>query len=173
MTFDLDRSIAVLERTPAALDRLLSGLPEEWITRNEGVDSWSPFDVVGHLIHGERTDWIPRARLILETGEQPAFTPFDRFAQFEASRGRPLGDLLAEFASLRRENLETLGGWRLGPARKSRRQSDGRVARPRHAEAPRVERAAGDEANIVVVQGLAKGNLAMPSQHVLAWRNED
>ncbi len=116
MTFDLDRSIAVLERTPAALERLLSGLPEEWIARNEGAGSWSPFDVVGHLIHGERTDWMPRARLILETGEQPAFTPFDRFAQFEASRGRPLGDLLEEFASLRRENLETLRGWRLGAA---------------------------------------------------------
>src|SRR5437867_5961890 len=112
MLFELGHSIAVLERTPATLDRLLTGLPDEWLRANEGPGTWSPFDVVGHLIHGERTDWIPRARLILESGERRPFEPFDRFAQFEASRGLTLTDLLAQFTTLRRDNLATLRGWR-------------------------------------------------------------
>ena len=106
--FDLEEAIAVLERTPTILRAWLTGLPGAWIDADEGGDSWSAFDIVGHLIHGERTDWIARARIILEHGEGRAFDPFDRFAQFEESRGRSLDDLLEEFAERRRRNLETL-----------------------------------------------------------------
>lgn len=111
---DLDEAVAVLERTPAVLRAWLSGLPPAWTEADEGRDSWSAFDIVGHLIHGERTDWIARARIVLEHGEGRAFDPFDRFAQFEISKGRALAELLDEFAELRRLNLETLRGWRLG-----------------------------------------------------------
>ena len=93
--------------------RLLRGLPDTWIAANEGDKTWSPFDVVGHLIHGERTDWIPRARIILEHGEGRAFDKFDRFAQFAVSKDRPLSALLDEFASLRRQNLEDLSALKL------------------------------------------------------------
>jgi hypothetical protein len=92
---------------------MLRGLPHPWIVAHEGGETWSPFDVVGHLIHGERTDWIPRAKIILEDGESRPFEKFDRFAQFAASRGRTLTDLLDEFASVRRANLETLAAFRL------------------------------------------------------------
>lgn len=108
MRFDLAASIAVLERTPAALDALLRGLPDGWTSPNEGPDTWSPYDIVGHLIHGERTDWMPRLRIILDHGEAQPFTPFDRFAQFEASRGQTLPELLDTFAELRVANLEAL-----------------------------------------------------------------
>ena len=114
-TFDLDEAIAVLERTPATLRAWLSGLPEVWIQANEGPETWNAFDIVGHLIHGERTDWIARARIVLEHGESRAFDPFDRFAQFEESKGRGLDELLDEFAELRRHNLEILRGFDLGP----------------------------------------------------------
>lgn len=113
--FDLDGAIAVLERTPALLRGWLSGLPPAWIEADEGPETWSPFDVVGHLIHGERTDWIPRLRRVLEHGESRPFDPFDRFAQFELSKGRTLDELLDELAELRRRNLETLRGLDLGP----------------------------------------------------------
>jgi hypothetical protein len=109
---DLDDLIAVLERTPATLTSLLDGLPEIWVTATEGDGTWSPFDVVGHLIHGERTDWIPRALHIL-AGESRPFDAFDREAQFSDSRGQKIGELLATFARLRRENLETLKGFAL------------------------------------------------------------
>jgi hypothetical protein len=95
---------------------LLRGLPDDWVTANEGGETWSPFDVIGHLIHGERTDWVPRARIILEHGEARAFDRFDRFAQFEASKGRSLGELLDEFAGLRQQNLRELHGLRLSDA---------------------------------------------------------
>ena len=104
----IEEAVAILTRTPATLDALLRGLPEAWITAREGVDTWSPFDVIGHLIHGERTDWIPRARIILEQGETRAFDKFDRFAQFANSEGRALGSLLDEFATLRQANLHAL-----------------------------------------------------------------
>jgi hypothetical protein len=107
-SFAMDEAIAILSRTPATLDALLRGLPAGWTTANEGGDTWSPFDVMGHLIHGEQTDWMPRARIILEQGERRPFDKFDRFAQFALSRGRPLDSLLDEFASLRRENLREL-----------------------------------------------------------------
>src|SRR5512143_487882 len=116
MDFDLSTGIAVLERTPATLRAMLAGLPPAWIDATEGPDSWSPFDNVGHLIHGERTDWIPRARIILAQGADRRFTPFDRFAQFEESKGKPLGTLLDELESLRAENVRTLKSWRLTDA---------------------------------------------------------
>ena len=113
MEFELQTGIAVLERTPQALRAMLAGLPDVWTAATEGPDTWSPYDVVGHLVHGERTDWIPRARIILEQGPDRRFAPFDRFAQFRESRGRPLPELLDDFARLRGENLDTLRGWRL------------------------------------------------------------
>ena len=85
--FVTEEAVAILARTPASLDALLRGLPDGWIVAHEGGDTWSPFDVVGHLIHGERTDWVPRARIILEHGEARVFDPFDRFAQFAVSEG--------------------------------------------------------------------------------------
>lgn len=113
LTFQLSDGIAVLERTPATFRALLAGLPERWIAGNEGPDTFSPFDNVGHLIHGERTDWIPRARIILAQGDSRRFEPYDRFAQVRESQGKSLGQLLDEFAQLRAENLVTLRGWRL------------------------------------------------------------
>jgi DinB family protein len=111
--FVIEEGVAILARTPAALDALLRGLPDRWIAANEGDNTWSPFDVIGHLIHGERTDWMPRVRIILEHGETRTFDTFDRFAQFAASEGRTLASLLDEFATLRRENLRELASLRL------------------------------------------------------------
>lgn len=113
MDFDLNRGMAILERTPATLRALLHDLPDEWTRHNEGPDSWSPYDVLGHLVHGERTDWIERARIILAQGPDRRFTPFDRFAQFNASRGKTVTDLLDDFTASRRESLTTLAGWHL------------------------------------------------------------
>ena len=101
-------AVAVLARTPAALNALLRGLPDIWVHRNEGKDTWSAFDIVGHLIYGDRTDWMPRLRIILENGESRAFDPFDRFAQFKESQGKSLEQLLDEFMRLRSENLAEL-----------------------------------------------------------------
>ena len=113
--FNFRDAVAVLERTPATLGALLNGLPDPWIRATEGADTWSPYDVIGHLIHGERTDWIPRARHIL-AGETGPFQPFDRTAQFKDSNGKALVELLATFADLRRQNLATLVGMNLTPA---------------------------------------------------------
>ncbi|MGE5276634.1 MAG: DinB family protein [Acidobacteriota bacterium] len=110
--FRLDDAVAILERTPASLSALLEGLPETWIRATEGEGTWSPYDVIGHLNHGERTDWIPRARHIL-AGETRPFEPFDRMAQFAESRGQSLTELLATFAELRRANVATLVGLKL------------------------------------------------------------
>lgn len=108
MAHDLERTIALLTRTPAALDALLRGLPEAWTHAAEGDDTWSVYDVVGHLIHGERTDWIPRIRRILDHGESRPFDPFDRLAQFQESAGKSLAALLDEFALERSQNLSQL-----------------------------------------------------------------
>lgn len=116
MEFELAAGSAVLERTPQTLRAMLAGLPDEWTRATEGPDTWSAFDIVGHLIHGERTDWIPRARLLLAQGADRTFAPFDRFAQFRDSEGRELGFLLDEFARLRAENLATLSAWSLTDA---------------------------------------------------------
>lgn len=113
MQFVLAEALAVLERTPKVLRELLAGLPEPWIHATEGPGTWSPFDVVGHLIHGELTDWIPRTEIILADGETRPFPPFDRFAQFEASRGKALSELLETFAGLRAASLARLRALRL------------------------------------------------------------
>ncbi len=110
MDFDLKQAIEVLARTPETLKALLSGLPPGWTSNNEGPDTWSPYDVLGHLIHGEKADWIGRACMILDHGESRTFEPFDRFAQFHESQGKTLEDLLDTFARLRTRNLETLSG---------------------------------------------------------------
>ena len=119
--FVLEEGVAILARTPATLDALLRDLPDGWIAAHEGGETWSPYDVVGHLIHGERTDWMPRVRMILEDGETKPFDTFDRFAQFAASKGRTLGSLLDEFAALRRDNLRDLEALRLAETDLARR----------------------------------------------------
>jgi hypothetical protein len=116
MDFDLPAGLAVLERTPHTLRAMLAGLPPAWTDANEGPDTWSPYVIVGHLIYGERANWIPRAQVILAQGPQRRFTPFDRFAQFRESQGKSLADLLDEFGRLRSENLTTLAAWRLTDA---------------------------------------------------------
>jgi len=110
--FNLDDAVAILERTPASLSALLVGLPETWVTATEGDGTWSPYDVIGHLIHGERTDWITRARHIL-AGETRPFEAFDRTAQFTESHGKSLEELLATFGELRRESVAMLLGMNL------------------------------------------------------------
>src|SRR5882757_1176084 len=119
--FNLAESIAVLARTPASLNTLLRGLPDTWVRGNEGKDTWSAFDIVGHLIVGERTDWMPRARIILQHGEARPFDPFDRFAQVNESRGKRLEQLLDEFVHLRTENLAALQALNLQPEDLKRR----------------------------------------------------
>jgi len=118
----LDKTMAVLERTPGALDAMLRGLPEEWTRSNEGegadgAETWSAFDVVVHLINCEKTDWVPRARTILESkdGEVREFPPFDRWGEIRESRTKPIGEVLDTFARLRAENLAKVRTWQLGP----------------------------------------------------------
>ena len=108
MEHDLEQTISLLTRTPAALNALLRDLPEIWTNRNEGENTWSTFDVLGHLIHGERTDWMPRARMVLQFGETQAFEPFDRWGQARESEGKSKEQLLDEFACLRSDNLREL-----------------------------------------------------------------
>jgi len=112
----LDECTAVLQRTPAALDVLLRGLPDDWAQATEGAGTWSPYVVVGHLIHAEKTDWIPRLRRILEHGTSRPFDPFDREAQFRDSVGKSLSHLLDEFTECRRESLARLGELNMQPA---------------------------------------------------------
>jgi len=121
MGFDLQQTIAILDRTPSALNALLRDLPQSWTLGNEGGNSWSPFDIVGHLIHGELTDWMPRARIILEHGESRAFDPFDRLAQEQESKGKLLTALLDEFGRLRAQNLDSLRRMNLQPLDLDRR----------------------------------------------------
>jgi DinB family protein len=108
MEQNLQQTIALLARTPGTLDALLRELPESWTHRNEGGDSWTAYDVVGHLVHAERTDWMPRARMVLQFGETRTFEKFDRLGQVRASEGKTLGQLLDEFARVRAENLVEL-----------------------------------------------------------------
>ena len=116
MDFALDRAIGILERTPAALDALLRGLHDDWTRPNEGPDTFSAYDNVGHLIHGERQDWIARAEIILAQGPHRRFEPFDRFAHYRESEGKSLAQLLDEFAALRAANLARVRGWALTDA---------------------------------------------------------
>jgi hypothetical protein len=113
MRFDLPRATEILERTPGVFRSMLAGLSTEWTQPNEGPDTFSAFDNLGHVIHGERADWIPRARIILAEGADRRFEPFDRFAQNRESAGKTLGQLLDEFEVLRRENLAVLRSWNL------------------------------------------------------------
>ena len=104
-----------MQRTPATLNALLNDLPSDWVLANEGPETFSPYDVIGHLIEGEENDWIPRARIILEQGEARPFDKFDRFAMYEKSRGKSLSELLAEFEQLRGESLRQLDEMNLTP----------------------------------------------------------
>lgn len=115
MPFDLATALPLLASTPEVLDALLHDLPADWTRANEGSGTWSPFDVVGHFIHGERTDWMPRVEHLLAHGEAVAFPVFDRFAQLEASRGKELTELLATFRELRGTSLRRLAELDLGP----------------------------------------------------------
>jgi hypothetical protein len=108
MEQDLQQTTSLLARTPAALNMLLRDLPETWTRRNEGGDTWNAYDVVGHLVHAERTDWMPRARMVLQFGETRTFEKFDRLGQVRESEGKSLGQLLDEFANVRAENLAEL-----------------------------------------------------------------
>ncbi|CAN5658576.1 hypothetical protein BH24ACI1_BH24ACI1_12870 [soil metagenome] len=108
MKFQIEKAIEILSQTPATIKSLLGTLSDDWIENAANSDSWSPFDIVGHFIHGEETDWIPRAEIILAQGENRTFMPFDRFAQFEKSKGKSLSELLETFAGLRKENIEIL-----------------------------------------------------------------
>jgi len=113
MNFELAHATGILRRTPATLNALLRDLPEPWLVQNEGPETWSPYDVIGHLIHGDETDWIPRAKIILEHGETRAFEPFDRVAMFEDSKGKSIVELLDTFAELRAKNLHVLASLNL------------------------------------------------------------
>ncbi len=108
MKFDLDKAIEVLERTPLLLEALLKDLSNDWTMSNEGEETWSPYDIVGHLIHGEKTDWINRLEIILSKEGNKTFEPFDRFAQFEESKGKTIKQLLTEFKKNRNSNLKVL-----------------------------------------------------------------
>jgi hypothetical protein len=112
----LNNTVALLARTPASLDGLLRGLPDAWTRANEGENTWSAFDVVGHLIHCERTDWMPRARIMLEFGETRPFDPFDRWGHVQAVEGKTLGELLDDLARERAANLDELRKWNLTEA---------------------------------------------------------
>ena len=112
---NLPDTISLLSRTPSALEALLRDLPDRWTRRNEGGDTWSVFDVIGHLIQGERTDWMPRTRIIMQFGETRGFDRFDREAQRRESEGKSLGRLLDEFATLRAANLDDLRALKLTP----------------------------------------------------------
>lgn len=105
MQYSITRSLEILERTPAVLQSLLAGLPDDWVMPNEGPETFSPYDVIGHLIHGEKTDWVVRAKMILEFGNTRTFERYDRFAQYEESKGKSLQKLLDEFAAIRKENM--------------------------------------------------------------------
>ncbi|WP_020532544.1 DinB family protein [Flexithrix dorotheae] len=108
MTFEIEKSIEILSRTPLVLESLLNGLSAEWVNNNEGENTWSPYEVLGHLIHGEKTDWLQRTKIILSNSEHKTFEPFDRFAQLKEDNTRPIEELLEEFSAIRLENLKEL-----------------------------------------------------------------
>jgi hypothetical protein len=135
MEFDLPHTVSLLSRTPATLNALLRDLPEPWTLSNEGENTWSAFDVVAHLIYGERTDWIPRARIILQFGETRAFEPFDRGGHVQPSLGKSLAQLLDEFARARSESLDQLRALNLRQedlARRGRHPAFGPVTLSQH-----------------------------------------
>ncbi len=134
MDFSLTSVRTLLERTPAVLDVWLTGLAEEWTRCNEGGETWSVFDIVGHLIHGETTDWVPRIEHLLRHGESVPFPPFDRFAQFRESQGKTLTDLLGEFRAARGESLRRLAAMELGDVELSRTGTHPTLGRVRLSE---------------------------------------
>lgn len=113
MEFEINQAVEILRQTPATVQSLLGNLSKEWTASENDKENWTPFDIIGHYIHCEDTDWIPRARIILEQGENRTFEPFDRFAQFELSKYKTLGELLEAFAEKRAMNLEILASWNL------------------------------------------------------------
>jgi hypothetical protein len=115
MEFELNKAIEILRQTPYVMTRLLEDLSSDWTASGGNENNWSPYDVIGHLIHGEETDWIPRAEVILAQGSDRRFQPFDRLAQFRSSKGKSLSDLLTEFAYLRNANIERLQSFKLTP----------------------------------------------------------
>jgi len=108
MKYSIERSLEILERTPAVLDTILSGIDDDWVMNNEGPETFSPYDVIGHLVHGERTDWTARTKRILEFGDTKTFDLWNRFAQYEESKGKTLQQLLDEYSIIRKENIEWL-----------------------------------------------------------------
>lgn len=116
MKYNIESACRILERTPDVLSELLNGLEEEWTHQNEGPDTFSPYDVIGHLVHGEKTDWMPRTRHLLALGTAIPFEPYDRFAQYRESEGKSVEDLLTEFEQLRKENIFALKGLSLTDA---------------------------------------------------------
>jgi hypothetical protein len=106
MKYTVEQATEILERTPAVCTVLLGGLSDDWVMQNEGPETFSPYDVIGHLIHGEKTDWAARAKMILEFGNTKTFVPWNRFAQYEESKGKTLQQLLDEFARVRKENMD-------------------------------------------------------------------
>lgn len=115
MEFNLSKSIEILSRTPLVIETLLENLHEDWIKNNEGPETWSPYDIVGHLIHGEKTDWMIRTEIILSNQSDKTFESFDRFAQFESSKGKSLKQLLREFKLLREKNIKQLVDKHISP----------------------------------------------------------
>ena len=108
MNFTIENSIQILERTPAVLNTLLQGISAEWTSNNEGEETWSVYDIIGHFIHGEKTDWIPRLRIILSNDDDKRFVPFDRFAQLKNDKNKPIDALLLDFTELRKSNIKEL-----------------------------------------------------------------
>lgn len=108
MSFDLSKNIEIIERTPRVLNTMLSGVSDYWVRQEEAPGKWSVYDVIGHFIHGEKTDWVPRMEIILGDTQDKTFTPFDRFAQFENSKGKSFEELLKEFDALRKKNVALL-----------------------------------------------------------------
>ena len=121
MEYQYEAAVEILRRTPATLTLFLRGLPEEWTTSSEGPDTWSVYDIVGHLLHGEETDWIERTRIILEHGETRPFDSFNREAMFEKYQGFSLDQLLAAFERARAQNLATLREWQITPLKLSQK----------------------------------------------------
>ena len=113
MKFEINEAVEILENTPTVLKSIVGNLSDVWTKTSENRDDWGVFDIVGHYIHAEETDWIPRAEIILKQGDDPTFEPFDRYAQFEKSNGVTLNELLETFAERRRESLATLRSWNL------------------------------------------------------------
>lgn len=113
MKFSIEKSIEILERTPSILESYLNDLSEDWIKNNEGENTWSPYDILGHLVHGEKTDWIERLKIILSDSENKQFEPFDRFAQMHEDANRPISELLKEFRELREKNLDKLKAFKM------------------------------------------------------------